>query len=89
MMAMGVMSMGLMEAVAGGGGVQHRGMVCQEVPRLGVDAHHAQVAVSNSLAIRVFRERFPYFKYIVELRAKAHFFSKQTMQERLSSLEGF
>ena len=40
-----------------------RGVVCQEVPRLGVDTHHAQVAVGNSLAIRVFQERFPYFKY--------------------------
>ena len=36
---------------------------CQEVLRLGVDAHHARVAVGNSLAIRVFQERFPFFKY--------------------------
>jgi hypothetical protein len=28
-----------------------------------VDAHHAQVAVGDLLMIRVFRERFPYFKY--------------------------
>ena len=31
--------------------------------RLGVDAHHARVAVGDSLAIRVFWERFPYFIY--------------------------
>jgi hypothetical protein len=36
---------------------------CQEVLRLGVDAHHARVAVGDSLVTRVFRERFPYFKY--------------------------
>ncbi len=33
------------------------------VLRLGVDAHHAQAVVGNSLGNRVFRERFPYFKY--------------------------
>jgi hypothetical protein len=32
------------------------------VLRLGVDAHHARVAVDNQLEIRVFRKRFPYFK---------------------------
>ena len=33
------------------------------VLRLGVDAHHARVAVGNQLEIRGFRKRFPYFKY--------------------------
>ncbi len=28
-----------------------------------MDAHHARVAVGDSLAIRVFREKFVYFKY--------------------------
>ena len=46
---------------------------CQEVLRLGVDAHHAQVVVGDLLAIRVFREGFLYFKF-VELQARAHFF---------------
>ncbi len=63
---------------------------CQEVFRLGVDMHHAQVVADNLLAIRVFRERFPYFKYF---RAKSNIslllFSKRQLQERLFSLEDF
>jgi len=32
-----------------------------------------RMAIGNQLTNRVFREGFPFFKYIVELRAKAHF----------------
>ncbi len=41
----------------------YRRLSMVEVLRLGVNAHHARVTVGNLLAIRVFRERFPYFKY--------------------------
>ena len=39
-------------------------LICvRRLLRLGVDGHNARVAVGNLLAIRVFRERFSYFKY--------------------------
>jgi len=59
-----------------------------------VDAHHARVAVGNSLVIRV-----AYFKYSLQLevRAKAHSFLKLTLREShlhiaeygVASLDGF
>jgi hypothetical protein len=56
--------------------------------RLDVDVHHARVAVGHLLAIRIFWERFPYFKYCRAKSKSSLLLTKQKLQERLFSLEG-